>query len=91
MNTKHWSEHLRSVGPMRLRACEEAITWAWGFPTPAEAWGACARGDWLIWVALALAGPWGSKFHRAVVLAAARCAATVPPDAARPGEAERGG
>jgi len=31
--------------------CEEALEWAEPYETLAEAWNACERGDWMIWLA----------------------------------------
>ena len=42
---KHWSDKL-----VKLDACKEAVIWAKDFPTVAEAWNACERGDWMIWL-----------------------------------------
>jgi hypothetical protein len=33
-----------------LRACSEGVDWAESFATPAEAFAACPRADWLLWV-----------------------------------------
>lgn len=34
----------------KLGACAEAIAFAKGFETPQEAWDACERGDWMLWI-----------------------------------------
>ena len=34
----------------KLNACEEAQEWAKDFTTLKEAWEACHRGDWMIWI-----------------------------------------
>ncbi len=45
--TPDWREHL-----VRLKACADAIEWAHSRSgTAADAWAACERGDWLLWVA----------------------------------------
>lgn len=67
----HWTENL-----VKMEACEEAVEWARGCATYAEAWEACERADWLLWLAAKKAGPRGSASHRAVVLGAALCAET---------------
>lgn len=56
----------------------EALAWlrTEAHPDLATAWAACPRADWLIWLAGRCAEP-GSAEHRAVVLAAADCAAAV--------------
>ena len=38
----------------RLGACEEALAWAEKHQLPEQAWIACVRPDWLIWVACAV-------------------------------------
>jgi hypothetical protein len=37
-----------------LDACEEGVSWASVYSTSAEAWAACSRPDWLLWVLLEL-------------------------------------
>lgn len=34
-----------------LDACDEAVAWARSHPSPARAWAACERPDWLFWFA----------------------------------------
>ena len=53
----------------RLRACAEAVDWARTQPDAKTAWGACQRGDWMLW----LAGRAGVD-RKQVVLAACDCA-----------------
>ena len=74
------------------RACGEAIEWAKSHPDPADAWAACERGDWMLWI-------WGrlrggepmSDARRPIVLAVCECARLalryVPDDEGRPREA----
>jgi hypothetical protein len=42
----HWSYKLNT-----LRACKDAVEYAKGFETFAEAWNKCERGDWMLWIA----------------------------------------
>lgn len=42
----HWAEELE-----KIRACQEAIDWAKGYPSLEEAWMTCERGDWMLWLA----------------------------------------
>jgi len=35
----------------KLHACDEALQWASQFETFPEAWAACERGDWMLWIA----------------------------------------
>lgn len=39
---------------MKLYACEKAVRWAGNYGTLAEAWEACVRGDWMLWLAATL-------------------------------------
>jgi hypothetical protein len=67
----HWSSTLNERG-----ACSEAVTWAKGYKTPAGAWRACKRADWMLWIAGRLAGPFGADTRKPLVLAACACART---------------
>jgi hypothetical protein len=58
---------------IRLRACEEARTWAKG-KTLEEVWSGCDRGDWLLWLAGRMADEPGWPTHKQVVLAVCGCA-----------------
>lgn len=69
--TKHWTEALVS-----LKACEGAIEWARGHDSIDEAWQACERGDWMLWLLGRLAGEPGSDARRRLVLCACDCAET---------------
>jgi len=62
-------EELKSMG-----ACSEAVDWAESYATLQEAWDACERGDWMLWLAGKHSGPPGSVKRRTLVLAAAECA-----------------
>jgi hypothetical protein len=57
---------------VRLNACAAAREWASDFPSLADAWAACPRGDWLLWLAGHLKIP-----RPLLVLAACACARTV--------------
>jgi hypothetical protein len=41
----HWTTRL-----IKANACEEAVEWAKKYSTAQEAWQACDRGDWMIWL-----------------------------------------
>jgi hypothetical protein len=60
----------------KLHACEWAIKWAESgkFQSMQEAWDACERGDWMLWLAAKRCRKRGSKAHRHLVLAACECA-----------------
>jgi hypothetical protein len=72
-----------------LHACSEAIEWVEAFKgTPVQAWKACERGDWMLWLCGKYAGePW-SDARKPLVLAACECARLalkyVPEDEKRP-------
>ena len=60
-----------------LCACSDAVTWAMPYATLDEAWAACPRADWMLWLAGRLAGPErASAGRRALVLCACACART---------------
>lgn len=40
-----------------LSACDDAMAWAQDYATPAEAWQACPRGDWMLWYLRAVGVP----------------------------------
>lgn len=65
----HWTDGLVSLG-----ACNEAVRWAGGYDSLAEAWQRCQRGDHMLWLAGRLAGPPGDDSRRPLVLAACECA-----------------
>lgn len=48
----------------RLAACSEALEWAATQPDPETAWGACPRGDWLLWLLDALTVDLGAREWR---------------------------
>ena len=74
MTTPHWTDAL-----VRLNACADAVAWARSYPTLAEAWAACDRGDWMLWLAGQDAGePW-SDARKPLVLAACACARLAMP------------
>ena len=53
----------------RLKPCKPALKWARTQDNPLDAWIACPRGDWLLWLAMKL-----GVEHRVVVQAACACA-----------------
>lgn len=58
----------------KLNACGEAIVWSKQFKTSQEAWDACERGDWMLWLLGKLCGGPGSKSRKRLVLTACKCA-----------------
>lgn len=70
---KHWTNTLE-----RLGACEDAVEWARAYQTPAEAWEACERPDWIAWLVMRVSGPFGSASHRRASKIIGRIAATFP-------------
>ena len=65
----HWTTRLTDIN-----ACEEAVVWARSYDTPQQAWEACERPDWMLWVAAKLAMT--EQEHQNIVIAAAACART---------------
>jgi hypothetical protein len=58
----------------RLDACEEAVQFARGYATFAEAWQACTRGDWMLWwVAMTIAADLESPARRRLVWVLCQC------------------
>ena len=56
-------------------ACPEAVEWAKQYPTFREAWNACPRGDWMLWLLSNLdrSVPW-SEARKPIVRVALACA-----------------
>lgn len=57
-----------------LKACSRAIGFARGYNTLQEAWDACDRPGWLLWLLTKQASGIGSASRKAVAYAAAQCA-----------------
>lgn len=57
-----------------LVACSKAVIEASKFKTLQEAWIACERGDWMLWLLEKQAGEVGSASRRKLVFVAAQCA-----------------
>jgi hypothetical protein len=58
-------------------ACQPAREWILSLPastTARQAWQQCQRGDWMLWVIGALAGPSESESRKRLVLCACECA-----------------
>jgi len=56
----------------KLNACSEGAAFAEGYLTLQDAWGACPRGDWMLWLAKNL-----GVYLRTLTLAKGLCANTV--------------
>lgn len=65
----NWTRRLVALG-----ACREAVAWAGQHDSLTAAWVACERGDWMLWLAGAVAGPPGDDSRRPLALAACACA-----------------
>jgi hypothetical protein len=63
----------------RIGACQVAVEWAGEYETLQEAWAACDRGDWMLWLCGKMIGKEGWPTHQAIVLAACDCAELVLP------------
>ena len=61
-------KELREMG-----ACQEALDWCQAYPTPDEAWQACKRGDWMLWVLGREISP-NSPEHKRLVFTTCQCA-----------------
>ena len=57
-----------------LRPCGEANEWASKYTSPAKAWAACERGDWMMWLIGKASGPPESAGRKKLVLCACDCA-----------------
>ena len=57
----------------QLKACEPAVKWASQQKSRQQAWDACPRGDWLLWLLIRTCEP-KSKRYNAVALTACKCA-----------------
>lgn len=56
-----------------LHACREAVAWVEMQKNPQQAWDACERGDWMLWLCGKQAGrPW-SAARKKLVFAACEC------------------
>ena len=66
----------------RLSPCPEAVEWARGYATLAEAWAACERGTWMLWLAGRVCPPLAERptpERARLVLAACDCAELARP------------
>lgn len=66
----------------RLSPCPEAVEWARGYATLAEAWAACERGNWMLWLAGRVCPPLAGRptpERARLVLAACDCAELARP------------
>lgn len=52
----------------RLSACGGAIDWVAQFNSLQAAWGACERPDWMFWLLIRTARPYGKR-HKRIILA----------------------
>ena len=57
-----------------MEACDEAVDWCEQFDSLDEAWQACERGDWMLWLLGMLSGPPGSGSRKKLVLVVCQCA-----------------
>ena len=65
-------EWIRAIS--RLGACKDAMEWAESYDSLPEAWAACERGDWMLWLLGRLSGEPGSEGRRKLVLTTCQCA-----------------
>lgn len=69
MTAPRWTQRLAALG-----ASAEQLVWCSQYPTITAAWRASERGDWMLQLAGACAGPPESASGRRVTLAACACA-----------------
>src|SRR5690349_2564974 len=65
-------KHIQTL--IGLGACASAVNWSRDYIVPQEAWDACERGDWMLWLLGKLSGPVDSESRRKLVFVAAQCA-----------------
>ena len=68
------SRQLKAIG-----ACEEAVIWAKDYDSLGNAWKACERGDWMLWLVGKMQGKKGWPTRQEIVLVACDCAELVLP------------
>ena len=56
-----------------IKACSDAVEWCKDYKTLSQAWAACERGDWMLWLAGKLSGKPGSDKRKPLVLATCEC------------------
>ena len=71
MRIKEFVEYLET-----LHACKDAVEWVrnGGFATAQDAWDACERGDWMLWLLAKQPHKRGDKHHKNIVTAGCKCA-----------------
>jgi hypothetical protein len=69
MEIKDYLEKLKELG-----ACHEAMKWSETFITSQEAWMACEKGHWMLWLIGRLSSIPGSDKRKKLVLTVCKCA-----------------
>jgi len=69
MKTTEYIKKLKEMG-----ACSSGIEWSKNYEDSQQAWEACERGDWLLWLISWKAGKSGSDSRKKLVLVACECA-----------------
>jgi len=57
-----------------MDACSSSIEWSKNYEDSQQAWEACERGDWMLWLISWKAGKFGSDSRKKLVLVACECA-----------------
>jgi len=75
MENTQTSTHIADLE--KLNACSEAVAYARGFSTLQDAWNACERGDWMLWLVGHTMNRRDEKELRQLIGAKAACARLV--------------
>jgi hypothetical protein len=71
---KKGREEMKHENLRALKHCRDGLDFAEKYDTMQDAWDACERGDWMLWLAGRLSGKPGSNGRKKLVLAACECA-----------------
>ena len=66
------TEYIKKLNEMD--ACSSGIEWSKNYEDSQQAWEACERGDWMLWLISWKAGKFGSDSRKKLVLVACECA-----------------
>lgn len=58
----------------KMNPCSDALVWAENYDSLTDAWAACERGDWMLWILGKTAGSPRSESRKKLVLVACQCA-----------------
>ena len=63
----------------KLRACSEALEWAYDYEDEQKAWDECPNGAWMLWYCGRLSGPVGDPRRKKLATALLAVARLAPP------------